>query len=114
VPVREACAQVGRGGAGPSRSVDDHVAVHAAVGERRVPESLQEQLTSYSAAIGGRLPPEAVHVHLTAWIRLYGLLRTEVLHQLDCAFSDLEPVFEYCLGDLARMLALDVPDRPSR
>lgn len=72
-----------------------------------MPESLREQLTGYSAAIDGRLPPEAVHVYLTCWIRLYGLLCMEVLHQLDFAFSDVEPVFEDCLRDLARMLAPD-------
>jgi AcrR family transcriptional regulator len=72
-----------------------------------MPESLREQLTAYSAAVDGRLPPEAVHVYLTCWIRLYGLLCMEVLHQLDFAFSDVEPVFEDCLRDLARMLAPD-------
>lgn len=72
-----------------------------------MPESLREQLSAYSTAIDGRLPPEAVHVYLTCWIRLYGLLCMEVLHQLDFAFSDAEPVFEDCLRDLARMLAPD-------
>lgn len=35
---------------------------------------------------------------LSCWIRLYGLLCMEVLHQLDFAYTDLEPVFEECLG----------------
>ncbi|MER5421430.1 TetR/AcrR family transcriptional regulator [Streptosporangium roseum] len=77
-----------------------------------LPSSLREQLTAYSADIDGRLPPEAVHVFLTCWIRLYGLLCMEVLHQLDFAYSDLEPVFEECLRDLAGMLALDHSGRP--
>jgi AcrR family transcriptional regulator len=69
--------------------------------------SLRGQLATYSASIDGRLPPEAAHVFLSCWVRLYGLLCMEVLHQLDFAYTDLEPVFEECLRDLARRLALD-------
>ncbi|MEV0597217.1 TetR/AcrR family transcriptional regulator [Nonomuraea cavernae] len=72
-----------------------------------LPPSLRDQLRAYSAEIGAVLPPEAVHVFLSCWIRLYGLLCMEVLHQLDFAFSDLEPVFEECLRDLADALGLD-------
>ncbi|MBB6347319.1 TetR/AcrR family transcriptional regulator [Nonomuraea muscovyensis] len=72
-----------------------------------LPASLREQLTGYSATIDGRLPPEAAHVFLTCWIRLYGLLCMEVLHQLDFAYTDMEPVFEECLRDLAVALGLD-------
>ncbi|MFF0572700.1 TetR/AcrR family transcriptional regulator [Streptosporangium saharense] len=72
-----------------------------------LPASLREQLTTYSAAIDGRLPPEAAHVFLSCWIRLYGLLCMEVLHQLDFAYTDLEPVFEECLRDLVTALGLD-------
>lgn len=75
-----------------------------------LPRSLREQLSDYSTSIDGRLPPEAAHVFLACWIRLYGLLCMEVLHQLDFAYSDLEPVFEECLRDLVRMLGLDQPD----
>ncbi|MFI0976878.1 TetR/AcrR family transcriptional regulator [Streptomyces sp. NPDC021093] len=71
-----------------------------------LPASLREQLTAYSATIGGHLPPEAAHVFLSCWARLYGLLCMEVLHQLDFAYSDLEPVFEECLRDLAGVLGL--------
>lgn len=77
-----------------------------------MPASMREQLAAYSASIGGLLPPEAAHVFLSCWIRLYGLLCMEVLHQLDFAYTDLEPVFEECLGDLARALALDPSARP--
>ncbi|MEV0373734.1 TetR/AcrR family transcriptional regulator [Streptomyces sp. NPDC050636] len=71
-----------------------------------LPASLSEQLTAYSATIDGCLPPEAAHVFLSCWTRLYGLLCMEVLHQLDFAYSDLEPVFEECLRDLAVILGL--------
>lgn len=50
---------------------------------------------------------EAAHVFLSCWIRLYGLLCMEVLHQLDFAYSDLEPVSEECLRDLSAMIGLD-------
>ncbi|SOD61165.1 transcriptional regulator, TetR family [Streptomyces zhaozhouensis] len=78
-----------------------------------LPAPLREQLTAYSANIEGRLPPEAAHVFLTCWIRLYGLLCMEVLHQLDFAYTDVEPVFEECLSDLAQVLALDGADQPT-
>ncbi|MGW4327360.1 TetR/AcrR family transcriptional regulator [Nocardia sp. NPDC004573] len=77
-----------------------------------LPPSLREQLTAYSAAIDEQLPPEAAHVFLSCWIRLYGLLCMEVLHQLDFAFTDFEPVYEECLRDLTGILGL-APDRPS-
>ncbi|MFI9552132.1 TetR/AcrR family transcriptional regulator [Nonomuraea endophytica] len=69
-----------------------------------LPPSLRDQLRDYSAAIGGALPPEAAHVFLSCWIRLYGLLCMEVLHQLDFAFTDLTPVYEECLRELGEKL----------
>ncbi|MFI7633976.1 TetR/AcrR family transcriptional regulator [Nonomuraea sp. NPDC049400] len=72
-----------------------------------LPASLRDQLTTYSATIGERLPPEAAHVFLSCWTRLYGLLCMEVLHQLDFAYTDLEPVFEECLHDLAGVLCVE-------
>ncbi|MEU1983053.1 TetR/AcrR family transcriptional regulator [Nocardia sp. NPDC019395] len=74
-----------------------------------LPSSLREQLITYSASIDNRLPPEAAHVFLSSWIRLYGLLCMEVLHQLDFAYSDLEPVYEECLRDLTGVLGLARP-----
>ncbi|PRX97817.1 TetR/AcrR family transcriptional regulator [Allonocardiopsis opalescens] len=77
--------------------------------------SLREQLRAYSAGLGGRLPPEAAHTFLTCWIRLYGLLCMEVLHQLDFAFTDLEPVYEECLRELAAALGQEYrPPEPGR
>lgn len=71
-----------------------------------LPEALWKQLAVYSASIDGALPPEAAHVFLSCWIRLYGLLCMEVLHQLDFAYTDLEPVFEECLRDITLALRL--------
>ncbi|GAA2061235.1 TetR/AcrR family transcriptional regulator [Streptomyces albiaxialis] len=69
--------------------------------------SLRAQLEAHSESIDGRLPPGALHVYLGCWIRLYGLLCMEVLHQLDFAFTDLDPVFEEALRDLGAALALE-------
>lgn len=69
-----------------------------------LPESQQKQLAAYSASIDGALPPEAAHVFLSCWIRIYGALCMEVLHQIDFAYTDMEPVFEECLRETARAL----------
>ncbi|MFF3504443.1 TetR/AcrR family transcriptional regulator [Streptomyces sp. NPDC003247] len=69
--------------------------------------SLQEQMTDYAARVDSPLPPEALHLFLTSWIRLYGLLCMEVLHQLDFAYSDLEPVFEENLQELCSVHNLE-------
>ncbi|MFV2175944.1 hypothetical protein ACFHW2_39310 [Actinomadura sp. LOL_016] len=44
---------------------------------------------------------------MTCWIRLWGLLCMEVLNQLDFVYSDLGPVYEDTLRDLAGMLGLE-------
>ncbi|CAM5658165.1 TetR/AcrR family transcriptional regulator OS=Streptomyces tendae OX=1932 GN=GUR47_23320 PE=4 SV=1 [Streptomyces tendae] len=69
--------------------------------------SLQRQVLAYAARVDSPLPPEALHQFLTGWIRLYGLLCMEVLHQLDFAYSDLEPVFEENLRELCAMHRLE-------
>ncbi|GAA4982490.1 TetR/AcrR family transcriptional regulator [Streptomyces hyderabadensis] len=69
--------------------------------------SLQRQILAYAKRSDSPLPPEALHQFLTSWIRLYGLLCMEVLHQLDFAYSDLEPVFEETLRELCAMHHLE-------
>ncbi|MGW5650641.1 TetR/AcrR family transcriptional regulator [Streptomyces humi] len=71
-----------------------------------LPEGLHEQLRAYSRLIDERLPPEAVYMYVTCWSRLYGLLCLEVLHQMDFALTDMEPLFEQCLGELITTLGL--------
>ncbi|PZG03706.1 TetR family transcriptional regulator [Nonomuraea aridisoli] len=68
--------------------------------------SIREQLPLYAAAHGTPMPVEAIHVFLSCWIRLYGMLCMEVLHQLDFAYTDLEPVFEDLLRELAPRLGI--------
>ncbi|WP_336205878.1 hypothetical protein [Nonomuraea sp. LPB2021202275-12-8] len=38
--------------------------------------------------------------------------QVEVLHQLDFAYTDLEPVYEECLRDLSGTLGLDYSGKP--
>ncbi|MEV4101135.1 TetR/AcrR family transcriptional regulator [Nonomuraea sp. NPDC049649] len=73
--------------------------------------SLRKQLRAYSATTGGRLPPEAAHVFLTSWIRLDGLLCMEVLNQLSFAFTDVTPLFEECLREVATKFGISY-ERP--
>ncbi|MFF4601819.1 TetR/AcrR family transcriptional regulator [Streptomyces sp. NPDC001339] len=76
--------------------------------------SIQRQMTDYSARTNSTLPPEALHLFMSSWIKLYGLLCMEVLHQLDFAYSDLEPVFEENLHELCTMHNLTYEPAPSR
>lgn len=78
-----------------------------APGEGELDPSIRGQLSAYATATGLTLPVEVIHVFLSCWIRLYGLLCMEVLGQLDFAYSDLEPVFEECLREMAPRLGLD-------
>lgn len=69
--------------------------------------SLCRQLEEgYPAVNDSEMPPGALYVFMTCWIRLYGLLCMEVFHQLRFALSDVQPMFEECLRDLARLLGL--------
>ncbi|WP_189322390.1 hypothetical protein [Streptomyces flaveus] len=49
---------------------------------------------------------------MTSWTRLYGLLCLEVLHQMDFVLTDMEPLFEQCLGELAETLGLSTEPWP--
>ncbi|MEV0618836.1 TetR/AcrR family transcriptional regulator [Nonomuraea sp. NPDC050404] len=75
--------------------------------------SIREQLAAYAASAGVGLPVEAIHVFLSCWIRLDGLLCMEMLNQLDFFYSDLEPVFEDCLREIAPKLGLDYVATPA-
>jgi len=74
-----------------------------------VTPALWPQLRRYAGETGDRLPPEAVYVFLNCWVRLYGLLCMEVLHQIDFAITDAAPLFEDCLRELCGWL--DIPYR---
>ncbi|WP_043627392.1 TetR/AcrR family transcriptional regulator [Nonomuraea candida] len=68
--------------------------------------SIRKQLAAYAASAGLELPVEVIHVFMSCWIRLDGLLCMEMLNQLDFLFTDMEPVFEECLREIAPRLGL--------
>ncbi|MFN3955761.1 MAG: TetR/AcrR family transcriptional regulator [Pararhodobacter sp.] len=71
-----------------------------------VAPALWHQLERYAGESGNRMPPEVVHVFLNCWIRLYGHLCMEVLHQIDFAITDAAPLFEDCLRELCGWLEI--------
>lgn len=72
--------------------------------------SIRDQLHAYRDKLGIELPVEALYVTTSCWIRLYGLLCMEVLNQLDYIYTDVEPIYEECLRDIAA--TLNVPYEP--
>ncbi|TDD30674.1 TetR/AcrR family transcriptional regulator [Actinomadura sp. KC06] len=78
-----------------------------------LPPAIREQLRAYIDRLGMKLPVEVVHVTTSCWIRLYGLLCMEVLNQLDYIYTDVEPIFEECLRDMAGLLGLDYEPPPA-
>ncbi|WP_345022738.1 TetR/AcrR family transcriptional regulator [Actinomadura keratinilytica] len=76
--------------------------------------SVREQLGAYAATLDCDLPIEALHVAMHCWIRLYGLLCMEVLNQLDFVYTDVTPIYEETLRDLAAVLDIDyLPPAPA-
>jgi AcrR family transcriptional regulator len=52
------------------------------------------------------LPAGALQIFLSCWIRLYGIVALEVFRHVDFALTDVEPMFEAELADVARRLGL--------
>ncbi|QKW39149.1 TetR/AcrR family transcriptional regulator [Actinomadura sp. NAK00032] len=67
---------------------------------------IREQLHAYRDKLGIELPVEALYVTTSCWIRLYGLLCMEVLNQIGYIYTDVEPIYEECLRDIAATLGL--------
>lgn len=67
---------------------------------------IREQLRVYKDQLGIELPVEALYVTTSCWIRLYGLLCMEVLNQLDYVYTDVGPIYEECLREMAETLGL--------
>ncbi|MFI0485546.1 TetR/AcrR family transcriptional regulator [Actinomadura sp. 9N215] len=78
-----------------------------------VPPAVREQLRVYVDRLGVKVPVEVVYVTTSCWIRLYGLLCMEVLNQLDYIYTDVEPIYEECLQEMAGMLGLDYEPPPA-
>ncbi|MGI5169295.1 TetR/AcrR family transcriptional regulator [Spirillospora sp. CA-253888] len=65
---------------------------------------IRDQLAAYAARLDRTLPLGALHVFMGCWMRLYGLLCMEVLHQFDFVYPNLGPVYEECLRDIVAAL----------
>ncbi|MGK5554103.1 hypothetical protein ACSNOI_21035 [Actinomadura kijaniata] len=71
------------------------------------PPPVRGRLTAYRDDLGLELPVAALHVAMGYWIRLYGLLCMEALNQLDFAYSDIAPLYEETLRDIARGIGFE-------
>ncbi|WP_067485805.1 TetR/AcrR family transcriptional regulator [Actinomadura hibisca] len=66
--------------------------------------AVRDQLAAYAARFDRKLPLGALHIFMACWMRLYGLLCMEVLHQFDFVYPNLGPLYEECLRDIAALL----------
>jgi hypothetical protein len=74
---------------------------------------LRMQLAGYQDGLGVDLPLGARLTFLRFWVRLYGTVSLEVFGHLRFALEDAEPMFEITLAELARLMNLEYPPRPS-
>lgn len=68
------------------------------------------QLADWAAANEIPLPLGALAVFLHCWVRLYGMISLEIFGHLSFALSDVEPMFDAMLTEVAERLGL--PWRP--
>jgi AcrR family transcriptional regulator len=78
-------------------------------GPAKIEEGLRAQLGRFRAALGADVPDGAVLVFLRCWVLLYGAVSMEVFGHLGFALDDPAPMFEFTLGDLARLVGLEYP-----
>jgi AcrR family transcriptional regulator len=76
-----------------------------------IDEALRVQLGSLRATLRTEMPDGALVVFLRCWMVLYGAVSMEVFGHLRFAIDDPAPMFEYTLGDLARLVGLEYPFR---
>ena len=69
-----------------------------------LPDSLVEQLRTFSSCVGDVLPLGVLAAYLSGWVRLYGAVTIEVFGHLGFALEDAEPMFEAMLADMRRQL----------
>jgi AcrR family transcriptional regulator len=75
----------------------------------QVPPALGRQMTDFAVAWGaeeGEIPLGLLRLYVAGWVRLYGLVAMEIFGQVDFMLSDVEPLFEAELHDLAVMLGI--------
>ena len=71
-----------------------------------IDQALAGQLARYEQFLGTDLPLGAVLVFLRCWMLLYGAVAMEVFGHIAFALEDPAPMFDYTLGDLARLVGL--------
>jgi len=70
---------------------------------------LRPQLRHFRGKLGADIPEGAILVFTRCWMVLYGAVAMEVFGHLGFALDDPAPMFEFTLGDLARLVGLDYP-----
>ncbi|MBA2552951.1 MAG: TetR/AcrR family transcriptional regulator [Geodermatophilaceae bacterium] len=76
------------------------------VADEQLDPRLRRQLRQWAADNDIPLPLGALDVFLTCWVRLYGLISLEVFGHLSFALTDVEPMFDAMLSELAQRLGL--------
>jgi AcrR family transcriptional regulator len=76
-----------------------------------IDQALRGQLSRLRAALRTDMPDGALIVFLRCWTLLYGAVSMEVFGHLRFAIDDPAPMFEYTLGDLARLVGFEHPFR---
>jgi AcrR family transcriptional regulator len=70
---------------------------------------LRPQLRHFREKLGADIPDGAILVFTRCWMVLYGAVAMEVFGHLGFALDDPAPMFEFTLGDLARLVGLEYP-----
>jgi AcrR family transcriptional regulator len=75
----------------------------------QIDPGLHAQLGRFREALRTDVPDGAILVFLRCWVLLYGAVSMEVFGHLHFALDDPAPMFEFTLGDLARLVGLGYP-----
>jgi AcrR family transcriptional regulator len=70
---------------------------------------LRPQLRHFRGKLGAEVPDGAILIFTRCWMVLYGAVAMEVFGHLGFALDDPAPMFEFTLGDLARLVGLEYP-----
>lgn len=81
--------------------------------DSQVAPALRSQLERYREMMGSNLPIGALQTFLRCWVLLYGTVSLEVFGHMRFALEDPSPMFELMLSDLAPMIGLEYPLRPT-
>jgi AcrR family transcriptional regulator len=77
--------------------------------DAEIDPALRPQFSHLRDGLGTDLPDGAILVFTRCWMVLYGAVAMEVFGHLGFALEDPAPMFEFTLGDLARLVGLEYP-----